>query len=147
MQLLIWKILVLLAAVLTPACAQVAVTTSRNDNSRDGQNLSETILTPANVNAASFGKLFSQTVDGLVYAQPLYVPNVRIPGVGIHNVVYVATENDSVYAFDADSNTGMNASPLWQRSFIDPENGVTPVSFEDVNCPGIFPVSVSQALR
>jgi hypothetical protein len=140
MQSRIWKILAFLAALLPAAYAQVSVTTSRNNNFRDGQNLKETILTPANVNAATFGKLFSQTVDGVVYAQPLYVPNVRIPGVGIHNVVYVATENDSVYAFDADSNTGMNASPLWQRSFIDPENGVTPVSYKDVNCPGIFPI-------
>jgi hypothetical protein len=139
MQSRVWKILAFLAALLPTAYAQVSVTTSRNDNSRDGQNLNETILKPANVNAAGFGKLFSQNVDGVVYAQPLYVPKIWVPGLGVHNVVYVVTENDSVYAFDADSNTGMNASPLWQRSFIDPENGVTPVSYEDVNCPSIFP--------
>jgi hypothetical protein len=122
-----------------PAYAQVSVTTSRNDNMRDGQNLSETILTPGNVNVSQFGKLFSQKVDGYVYAQPLYVPNVSIPGMGTHNVVYVATEHDSVYAFDADNNTGMNASPLWQTSLIDPARGITTVSSNDVSCTDLVP--------
>lgn len=85
------------------------MTTYHNDNFRSGLNLNETTLTPANVNAASFGKLFTYPVDGQVYAQPLYVPGLAIAGKGTHNVVFVATENDSVYAFDADSNTGPTA--------------------------------------
>src|ERR1043165_1106695 len=98
-------------AALFAAQAQVNVTTYHNNNARDGQNLNETILAPGNVNASQFGRLFVQPVDGYAYAQPLYVSKVSISGV-THNVVYVATEHDSVYAFDADSNTGANASPL-----------------------------------
>jgi hypothetical protein len=130
----------LLCLVLSvPVCAQVSVTTSRNNNHRDGQNLNETILTPDNVNVTQFGKLFSQPVDGYVYAQPLYVPNVSIPGLGTHNVVYVATEHDSVYAFDADNNTGLNADPLWHRSFINPAKGITTISSGEVNCTDLVP--------
>jgi|SRR5579863_5659508 len=137
MQRLFVSLLLLLS--IFPIAAQVSVTTSRNDNSRDGQNLSETILTPANVNVTHFGRLFSQPVDGYVYAQPLYVPNVSIPGLGTHNVVYVATEHDSVYAFDADTNTGIDASPLWHSSFINPSKGITTQTSGDVNCTDIIP--------
>jgi len=114
--------------------AQVEVLTYHNDIYRTGQNLHETTLTPDTVNVNSFGKLFSQTVDGQVYAQPLYVSNVQIAGQA-HNVVFVATENDSVYAFDAGSNT----APLWQAAFADPANGITPVPWSDVSCNNITP--------
>ena len=84
-----------------PAFAQSRVVTQHNDAARTGANLTETILTTTNVNVSEFGKLFERTVDDEIYGQPLYVDGVNIPGLGIRNVVYVATNNDSVYAFDA----------------------------------------------
>jgi hypothetical protein len=100
------------------------VLTYHNDNLRTGQNLQETALTLDNVNSSSFGKLTSYQVDGMIFAQPLYLPNVKIPHRGVRNVVYVATENDSVYAFDAD---GLIAAPLWHHTFVDLKTGVTPI--------------------
>ncbi|MFI5092241.1 MAG: IPT/TIG domain-containing protein, partial [Candidatus Acidiferrales bacterium] len=94
----------------SPAAAQVSVLTQRYDSARVGLNANETTLTLSNVNTSTFGKLFSLPVDGYVYAQPLYVPNVTIPANGNHNVVYIATEHDSVYAYDAD---GLQSQPLW----------------------------------
>ena len=105
------------------AAAQANVTTQHNDIYRTGANTNETMLTPRNVNPGQFGKLFSQTVDGLIVAQPLYMSNVNIPGAGKHNVVYVVTEGDSVYAFDADSNGGSNAQPLWHASMLTAAHG------------------------
>jgi hypothetical protein len=100
------------------------VLTYHNDNLRTGQNLEEAALTPDNVNSASFGKLTSYQVDGMIFAQPLYVPNVQIPRKGLHDVVYVVTENDSVYAFDDD---GLVAAPLWHHTFVNLKTGVTPI--------------------
>jgi hypothetical protein len=94
--------------------AQVNVVTFHNDNGRTGANLNENILTPSNVKPATFGKLFNYAVDGYVYAQPLYVSGLNIPSQGIHNAVFVATEHNTVYCFDADSNSGTNSGVLWQ---------------------------------
>src|SRR5215469_10790130 len=117
--------------------AQKNVTTNLYNNQRTGVNSNETVLTLSNVNSTNFGKLFSQSVDGDIFAQPLYVANVTIKG-AVHNVIYVATEHDSVYAFDADSNTGSNAQPLWHTSFISPP-AVTTVSSSSISCTDIQP--------
>lgn len=112
----------------------------RNDNMLSGVNSQETALTPATVAAGQFGKLFSCPVDGHVYAQPLYVADLSIPEGGIHDVVFVATEHNSVYAFDAD------ASPcqlLWHVNFVDILGGlpagVSTVPFSDVGSDDITP--------
>lgn len=110
-------VFVLLAALST-AFAQQPFLTSRGDTVRSGANTSEIMLTPGNVNKGSFGRLFSVPVDYQVTAQPLYVPNVNIPGKGTHNVVYVVTQKDSVYAIDAD-----DGSSLWSTSMGVPASG------------------------
>jgi hypothetical protein len=125
-------------ALLFPAAvlsAQPNVLTWHNDNARTGQNLHETILTPANVNSQSFGRLAVLNVDGKVDAQPLYVQNVAIPNQGIHNILYVATEHGSLYAFDADtfvqlrqvSLIGANETPSDDHGCgqVTPEIGIT----------------------
>ena len=123
--------------------AQVNVTTHHNDTYRTGQNTAETTLTPANVNVNTFGKLFTQVVDGDIYAQPLYLANVTIAKKGKHNVVYVATSHDSIYAFDADSNAGGKANPLWKVSLLSGIQHITSVSSTDVNCTDMLEMGIS----
>ena len=122
------------------------VFTQHNDIGRTGQNLSETALTPALVGTpGKFGKKFVQAADGFIYAQPLYVPNVAISGKGTHNVVFVATENDSVYAFDADA----SMAALWHANLLDTAHGAgsgaAPVTSGsgggvDVDCHDLIPM-------
>jgi len=106
------------------------VLTYHTDNARDGENLNEKILSPANVNSTQFGKLFAYPVDGMVFAQPLYVSHVAIGG-GFHNVIYIVTEHDTVSVFDADSSTG----PLWSISFINANQGITTIPSTDLDTP------------
>jgi hypothetical protein len=118
------------AALTVINVSQTAVLTYHNDDARDGAYLEEVSLTPSNVNSTQFGKLTSYPVDGQVYAQPLYLPQISIAG-GTHDVVYVATQNDSVYAFDADA-TGTQNKTFWHVSLGVPVtkndySGVSPV--------------------
>jgi hypothetical protein len=100
-------------------------------------NSNEILLTPANVNKTRFGKLFMQPVDRIVVGQPLYLPNVAINAAATHNVVFVATQHDSVYAFDAESNTGTNAQQLRHVNFINPAAGITTVPGTLQGCTGV----------
>src|SRR5579862_1822202 len=111
---------VLIATVCRLSSAQTNVLSYHNDNFHTGQNLTETILMPANVNPTGFGNLFVLPADGKVEAQPLYVAGLNIPDQGVHNVVYLATQHDTVYAYDADQ----GGTPLWQVSLLGP--GETP---------------------
>jgi uncharacterized protein (TIGR03437 family) len=137
------RLLTLLAVTLDPAVAQTNVLTYHNDNARTGQYLNEVLLTPANVKAGLFGKRFFLLADGAVYAQPLYMSRVNVAGKGFHNVVFVATAHDSVYAFDADTGSGIVRQPLWHVSFIDPAHGVTTVPAADVGCVVIPELGIS----
>ena len=125
--------------------APVSVLTYHYDNSRTGQNTNETVIAPGNLSSSTFGLLFNYVVDGQVYAEPLLVPGIAFPGQGTRNALYVATQHDSVYAFDADSNQGTNSGLFWHVSLgtsavtpnndfgnrygpyhdIDPEVGIT----------------------
>lgn len=131
--------------LLVPAIAfSQSLTTYHYDNARTGQNTAETFLTPANVNPNQFRLLFSQLVDGQVYAQPLYVSNVTVPGKGTHNLVFVTTQGDSVYAFDADDNKGPNSTSVWHANLLDTAHGAalgaTTVPSADVGwCTDISP--------
>jgi hypothetical protein len=132
------------ALVCTGGAAGTSVLTYHYDNARTGQNLAETVLTLQNVNAARFGKLFSHSVDGDIYAEPLYVPDLTLPGKGTHDVVFVATQADSVYAFDADDDAGRDAQPLWHARLIDSQHGAPPGATAvdaslDLKCGAILP--------
>jgi len=111
------------------------ITTAQYDNARTGANLHETVLTPANVNKDSFGKVGTLKVDGDVYAQPLYLPNVKT-NAGRENLLYVATEHDSVYAFDADLKQD---APVWHRRLIDEKSSARTLRDREVSCPFISP--------
>jgi hypothetical protein len=129
----------LLAQTPTP----VPVLTWRYDLTHAGQNTDETALNQQNVNVNTFGKLFALSVDSTVYAQPLYVPNITMSDGNVHNVLFVCTENDSIYAFDADSNGGANANPIWQVSLLTAAHGAgagaTAVPYEDADSPDVAP--------
>jgi hypothetical protein len=139
--------------------SSVDVLTYHYDNLRTGQNTNETILTTANVNKTTFGKLGTFNVDGRVDAQPLYLSNVTIPNVGTKNVVYVVTEHDTVFAFDADSASGNTSTLLWSTSVlasgetssddrgcgqVTPEIGITSTPVIDPSRNAIYLVAVSK---
>jgi len=123
-------LLVLLASSAIPWAGAQDVLTYHNDNARTGQNLKETILTTSNVNVNTFGKLFVLSVDGKVDAQPLYLSAVTLPDATVHNVLFVATENDSLYAFDAD-----RGASLWHVSML--KSGEVPS--DDRGCSQVTP--------
>jgi len=118
------------ATLTVNSAATTDVVTYHNDVARTGQNLSETILTLANVNSTGFGKIGFYAVDGKVDAQPLYLANISIPGQNSHNVLYVATEHDSVYAFDAD-----NGTQLWKVTVL----GAGETTSDPHNCGQVVP--------
>lgn len=131
-----------------------AVLTFHNDDLRDGAFTQETMLTTSNVNSTLFGKLFTYAVDGQVYAQPLYVPQLTITGVK-HNVVFVATENDTVFAFDA---SGSQSTPLWTTSLgtavpindlegISPQIGITSTPVIDITTNTMYVFAESTTTR
>jgi uncharacterized protein (TIGR03437 family) len=150
---------IFLPAAGTAAVGPVNVTTHHYNKYRNGANLQETILNANNVNVRQFGKLFSRPVDGFIYAQPLYAAQISIPSQGVRNVVYVATEHDSVYAFDADDPAA--SDPLWQVSLgtpipstdistryrdLVPEIGITSTPVIDLASRTIYVVAKSKDL-
>ncbi len=106
-------LLLFLLSFSAPAPPRADVVTFHNDNSRTGQNLREMILNPRNIDATRFGKTGFLATDGKVDAQPLYLSSIEIPGRGVHDILYVATEHDTVYAFDSDT-----GAVLWQKSML-----------------------------
>ena len=109
-----------------PPITPVAVLTQHNDNGRSGDNLHETLLNAGNVNSNTFGLIYTRPIDDQVYAQPLVMTNVSIPGLGTHNILYVCSVNDTIYAYDADDATVI--SPYWQTNFLVSGGGTTVVA-------------------
>jgi hypothetical protein len=130
--------LVLPAHAVHAAPANTAVTTLRNDNSHSGQYSTETILNTSNVNSSQFGKRVQYPVDGQMYAQPLYLPNLTVNG-ATHNVVFAATEGDSVYAFDADQQTTTPPAPLWKVNLLPAGATTVPNNDSAVTCGDLTP--------
>jgi hypothetical protein len=139
--------------------SSVDVTTYHYDNMRTGENTHESVLTTTNVNSTNFGLIGAFSVDGHVDAQPLYLSSVAIPGKGTKNVLYVVTEHDSVYAFDADSVNGNSATTLWHTSMlaagetssddrgcgqVTPEIGITSTPVIDRTRNAIYLIAVSK---
>lgn len=123
------------------AVRAASVTVYRNDASSSGVNAAETTLTPANVNASTFGKLFSTSVDGLVQTQPLFMPAVNVttgPNAGTHDLVFIGTQHDSLYAIDA-----QNGTVVWKTSFLDSglsgATSITSVPNADVGTSDVAP--------
>src|SRR5579863_5345901 len=118
------------------ARADVAVLTQHNDLARTGANLQESLLNVTNVNTNQFGLLFTRAVDDQIYAQPLIMTNVDVPGKGRHNLLLVATVNDSVYAFDADDPAANE--PYWHTNFL--AKDIYPVANADMTdaCHGHY---------
>jgi uncharacterized repeat protein (TIGR03806 family) len=121
------------ACSVVAARADVAILTHHYDLAHTGANLQETALTTNNVNTNTFGLLYTRPVDDQIYAEPLVMTNVNIPGKGVHNIVIVATVNDSVYAFDADD--ASVTAPYWTNSFINPPN-IVPPTHSDLSAIG-----------
>ena len=146
------RLVFLLIAQLTLRAAG-AVVTEHNDIGRTGATSGETVLNASSVNVNTFGKLFSTPVDGRIFGQPLYVPDVIIPGEGLHNVIYVGTAHNSVYAYDADATEA--SSPLWQTNLgpavpsaalnivddFGPEIGITSTPVIDLQTRTIYAVA------
>jgi hypothetical protein len=126
----------LLSIALPASRAPAQVLTSQMTAARTGADTTETLLTPRNVNAREFGRLFRIPADGDVYAQPLVLPRVRLADAHVHDIVYVATEHCSVDAWDA---SVPSARPLWHTSFLDPGTGVTTIPSRELQCPFIKP--------
>lgn len=146
-EMLCVAVLSIFCAAVTPGLAQaptaVPVLTWRYDQTHAGQNTSETLLTTSNVSPDSFGKLFALKVDSTVYPQPLFVPNLKMSDGQTHNVLFIETSNDSMYAFDADSNGGSNASPIWKVSLAATDHGAasnaTAIPWQDTGSPDVAP--------